>query len=327
MWSYVRKCKDAQAITWAIIMLPALLAACSGVSTPRIDEREFYVRAGESCRLFVQEAGHGDGTLIALHGGFGAEYSYLLDAFKNIRGHRIVFYDQRGSLRSPCPINTISIDQHVEDLETLRRSLDLSRLRLVAHSMGTLIAYHYLEKYPQHVGSLVLIGPMPYRSEVGLSFLDNLNPEEIFDDPLVVKELTKVIGQIPQGPDSDKAHSRRQQIEFAAANLYHVDRWQELVGGMAFYNASAGRAAVISVRSQWDFTRHLQVASARGTVHFILGDHDYLDLEAVWHRKAVSDLPDATITVITKAGHTPWIDQPQIFAKALNKALGATNPR
>lgn len=59
---------------------------------------------GGECQLFVQEYGTGPDTVVVLHGGWGAEHSYLLDAFSGVGNDRhLVFYDQRGSLRSPCP--------------------------------------------------------------------------------------------------------------------------------------------------------------------------------------------------------------------------------
>ena len=42
-------------------------------------------------------------TVIALHGGWGAEHSYLVPAIKPLASeYRFVLYDQRGSLRSPA---------------------------------------------------------------------------------------------------------------------------------------------------------------------------------------------------------------------------------
>lgn len=51
-------------------------------------------------QLFVKEVVKGD-TIFVVHGGFGAEHSYLITALKDIFSeYHFVFYDQRGSLRS-----------------------------------------------------------------------------------------------------------------------------------------------------------------------------------------------------------------------------------
>lgn len=44
---------------------------------------EWYLPTGDGCNLFVQEYGQGKQTIVVLHGGFGAEHSYMLDAFKD----------------------------------------------------------------------------------------------------------------------------------------------------------------------------------------------------------------------------------------------------
>jgi pimeloyl-ACP methyl ester carboxylesterase len=113
---------------------------------------EWYLPTGDGYRLFVQEFGRGAETLVVLHGGWGAEHSYLLDAFKGFETRfHLVFYDQRGSLRSPCPTEKISVEKHIEDLDLLRAALGLERMNIVAHSMGTYLAQAYLQKHPERV--------------------------------------------------------------------------------------------------------------------------------------------------------------------------------
>lgn len=117
------------------------------------EEPEWYLSC-DGCRLFVQEYGKGTETVVALHGGWGAEHSYLLDAFQGVEeAYRLVFYDQRGSLRSPCPPEKISVEKHVEDLDRLRAELGLERITLVGHSMGTTLATMYLDRHPDRVST------------------------------------------------------------------------------------------------------------------------------------------------------------------------------
>ena len=75
------------------------------------DEWRLYTDDGTS--LFVREFGQGD-TVLVLHGGWGAEHSYLIDPFiKLANKYHFIFYDQRGSLRSQCPDSLISVDNHI----------------------------------------------------------------------------------------------------------------------------------------------------------------------------------------------------------------------
>src|ERR1700681_3965226 len=131
---------------------------------------EWWVVKPGGCALYVAEFGKGPAVVI-VHGGFGGEHSYMLDAFNGLASpHHLVFYDQRGSLRSPykvftkggsepCPDSLVTISNHVADLEHLRQALGADKMTLVAHSMGTFVALSYLEKFPQRVAGLVLLSP------------------------------------------------------------------------------------------------------------------------------------------------------------------------
>src|SRR5687768_1976382 len=117
-------------------------------------------RWAEDPQLYVREVGHGSRTVVMLHGGWGAEHSGLVTAVRGLEdGRRFVLYDQRGSLRSPAPDESISFDRHVEDLELLRRELGLDRMVLVGHSMGAVLASAYATKYPTRIERLVLVSP------------------------------------------------------------------------------------------------------------------------------------------------------------------------
>src|SRR5690606_26464776 len=63
---------------------------------------EWYVWAPDEVRLYVLQVGHAEAQgspIVVLHGGVGAEHSYLLPAFLPLADrHRFTFFDQRGSL-------------------------------------------------------------------------------------------------------------------------------------------------------------------------------------------------------------------------------------
>lgn len=145
------------------LVLPAARPAAAQLAHA---EPEWYLPTGDGCRLFVQEYGRGRDTVVVVHGGFGAEHSYLLDAFRGLEDRfHLVFYDQRGSLRSPCPDSLISVAAHLRDLDRLRQELKLERATLVAHSMGTVLAMHYLQDHPGRVRGMVLTGALPPATE------------------------------------------------------------------------------------------------------------------------------------------------------------------
>jgi len=63
-------------------------------------DNEWYLRSFDNVRLYMYEFGTGKDTVLVLHGGFGAEHSYMLTALRPLeKQYHFVLYDQRGSLR------------------------------------------------------------------------------------------------------------------------------------------------------------------------------------------------------------------------------------
>lgn len=150
--------------TLLLAAIPLLGVPAPAAAQPSDAEPAWYLQvAGGECELFVQEYGPpAADTVVALHGGWGAEHGYLLTAFEGFaQDHHLVFYDQRGSLRSPCPDSLVSIDAHLADLDRLREELGMERMTLLGHSMGTNLALFYLRRRPDRVRGLVLAASNP----------------------------------------------------------------------------------------------------------------------------------------------------------------------
>jgi proline iminopeptidase len=283
-------------------------------------EPEWYLPTGDGCRLFVQEYGRGRDTVIVVHGGFGAEHSYLLDAFRGLEDRfHFVFYDQRGSLRSPCPDSLISVTAHVRDVERLRQELKLERATLVGHSMGTVLAMHYLQDYPDRVRGMVLAGAIPPRSEA----VSEMNRQGLaMGERPAVAEQMRLAGL---GPDTSmytaKERTTQWRIRFTGVNVYHVERWRQMRGGQAFYSQRAGSAAARTLPKTYDFRPALLAHPC--PVWIVIGDHDYVDFGVRRHREWTQGAANVTLRVLANAGHAAWIDDPDGWRESLGSALSA----
>lgn len=289
---------------------------------------EWYLPTGDGCSIFVQEFGQGKETIVVLHGGWGAEHGYLLDVFKGFdEQYHLVFYDQRGSLLSPCPAEKISVQKHVDDLERLRAALGLTRINIVAHSMGTFLALEYQQQHPEHVKGLVLMGSLPARTPKTDAEKQLLQEQQ--NETHRFMERSEIEGEVHrQGLDKDeKALTPKQEtavwrIRFAGVNIYHVDRWEQVKGGRAFYNGDAGQAAGKTMPREWDFTEALR--SRRCPTWVIDGDHDYVDPAGRSFQAATANIAGVRVVVLKNAGHISWIDAPNDFAKVFRHALEST---
>jgi proline iminopeptidase len=100
--------------------------------------------------------------IIALHGGPGADYRYLLNckAFAE-QGYRVVFYDQRGSgLSQRFPKSSYSsVNVLVEELKGVikyYRKSPNQKVFLLGHSWGGMLATAYINENPTDINGVVI---------------------------------------------------------------------------------------------------------------------------------------------------------------------------
>lgn len=147
------------------------LAAASAWAQPRSETPRAGLAPGEhhavinDVRLWYRVAGRPTGTpVVFLHGGPGQgsqSFAHFVGPYLE-RTNRMVYLDQRGAGRSERPWNeAYSIELMVEDLEKLRRAWGASRIDLVGHSFGTILALEYAAKYPDRVAHVVLAASAP----------------------------------------------------------------------------------------------------------------------------------------------------------------------
>lgn len=263
--------------------------------------------------LFVKEIGKGD-TIVVVHGGFGAEHSYLLDLFKGMENDfHLVFYDQRGSLRSPAPDSLITAMSHIEDLEILRQALNIKKLNLFGHSMGTWICSAYLNKYPENVGQMTLLGLVWPKLDMTEEEEKISNESDDAYGAFVSREEVKQEMEhqgLTKGNLNSKQQTYRWRIRFAGANIYDVTKWQQMKGGMVFYNQAAGTASGTTMPESYNWIETFK-KNPQVPITVINGTHDLVDFGGLLHGKWLKPLPNLSYYLIENAGHNAWIDQPE----------------
>ncbi|HEX2205642.1 MAG TPA: alpha/beta hydrolase [Longimicrobium sp.] len=115
----------------------------------------------DGVELWYRVAGRAtDGVppVVFLHGGPGQGSAHF-DALAGPRLEptlRMVYFDQRGSGHSERPAsNEYTIERLVDDIEGLRKHLGATRIALVAHSFGGVLALEYAAKHPERTAAVV----------------------------------------------------------------------------------------------------------------------------------------------------------------------------
>ena len=95
--------------------------------------------------------GSGDEVLFCLNGGPGLPCDYVRDAHSWLadKGYRVVAFDQLGCGSSDRPEDAAlwTIERYVEEVETVRRALNLGKVHLYGQSWGTWLGIEYALTY------------------------------------------------------------------------------------------------------------------------------------------------------------------------------------
>jgi proline iminopeptidase len=277
-------------------------------------------------QLYVCEFGTGRDTVIMLHGGWGGDHSGFIAALAGLANQfHFILYDQRGSLRSPFPDSLISFEQHIEDVERLRKELNMDKLTMVGHSMGAVLASAYASRYPARIRKLLLLSPAPLKNPVPddekkLGDLQHAALQQFLNRPEVTRELEKHNLNRQTPALSSREETMKFRIGLYKRMLYDVSKCKDVAGGRALYKARVfDLTAKTYPPTGWDYVAAFKSQSY--PVHIIVGDHDFLDFGGGMSKKWSSEVPRIKLQVIKNAGHMLWIDQPGEFEKQLANHL------
>lgn len=277
-------------------------------------------------QLYVREFGSGRDTIILLHGGWGGDHEGMIEMVEGLKDeYKFFTYEQRGSLRSPFPDSLITFQHHIQDLELLRKELDLNTMTVVGHSMGTVLASAYASQYPSHIKKLVLISPVdlknPYPEEEQVLYKASYAKYESFSKrPEVETEFRKnhLLRQNP--PLTSKEETIKDRINFASMMMYDVSKWNKLSNGRALFKSNVFALTQKTYpKDGWDYIEEFKKHSY--PISMIIGDHDRFDFGNPITEKWSKEVPRTTFVSLQNAGHMIWIDQPEELTKILRQQL------
>lgn len=127
------------------------------------DGEQYLILQGIKHWCKIAGSKHNTIPLIIVHGGPGGNH-YVFERTIGVKLEEfltVIYYEQRGSGRSQAPNNDndYSIDTLVEDLEELKKVLEIPKIHLLGYSFGGQLCLEYALKYPKFVEKLILQAP------------------------------------------------------------------------------------------------------------------------------------------------------------------------
>ncbi len=283
----------------------------------------------EMAYMDVKPARPNGRTAVLLHGKnfcaatWQATISALTDA-----GYRVIAPDQIGFCKSSKPERyQFTFEQLAGNTHALLTSLGIHRAIIMGHSTGGMLAIRYALMYPSEVEHLVLVDP------IGL---------EDWRARGVPWQSVDVLYQRELKTSAERIRSYERATYYAGTWDPAYERWVQMLAGMY---RGPGRARVA-----WDsallydmiYTQPViyEFGSLRMPVLLIIGDKDTtaigkdlappsvratLGNYPALGKAAAARIPHAKLVEFSDLGHSPQIQAPERFHKALLDGLSGHN--
>ena len=288
------------------IIAPLIIASCN---KKQDNNEEGYVEVTGG-KVWYRINGNGEGTpVLLLHGGPGSS-SFGFDPLKKLGDDRqIVFYDQLGSGRSDRIQDTtlMTVDHYINEVEQVRKSLDLDKVILYGQSWGTALSLEYYLKYPEHVKGIIFSSP--YFS----------TKRWINDANKLVETLPDSVQKIIRTNEKNRSFSNpdyKNAVDlFYSKFLRRKERTQAKKDsaskffGTNVYEYMWGPSEFTATGTLLTYDRIDKLSEIEVPVLFITGEYDEARPETVKYYQSL--VPDADYVEISNSGHATLNDNPK----------------
>ncbi len=275
-------------------------------------EHYVYIRG---VKLWYYVQGKGPVLLFQPGGaGWGGDAIPYIETLKPLEELRtMVYLEPRGIGRSQRlnEPNAYSLDEYVEDIESLRQFFEISKIAIAAHSHGGFVALKYALKYSKTVERLVLIDTTPHiflgnydnwlRKRKGyreaLAALKKLQNIELHSDDEKERAILKILLPIIHFYNFENVSS---QVNNYLTNM--------VVSAKPHHYFNKNEASEYDLR---ELIRHINVPTL-----IINGDDDMPHI-VLGSKLLHEQIPGANHVIIEKCGHWPMIETPNEFFEAV----------
>jgi proline iminopeptidase len=271
-------------------------------------------------KIWYRVTGQGTQTpILMLHGGPGTPSYYLNPLSALAKDRRVITFDQLGCGRSDAITDTtlMTIDNFVEQINTLLSALQLDKVHLYGHSWGTMLGVDYYLKYPQKIKSLILASPC-LSADMWVSDADSLI-STLPDDVQII--LHNNINGVPQDSAvlaravnvySDSFYTRKTPVSADIDSANSRTGWN-------VYNYMWGSNEFFALGTLKNYERTKALPSINVPTLYTCGDFDSATPKTLRYYQSLT--PNSKLVVLKNAGHYTMHDNPKDNIRAISDFL------
>lgn len=255
---------------------------------------------GTTKRLYFEAAGHGP-PILFLHGlGMGRKvWEPIVQRLKS--QYRCIWFDMYGfgDHKPPQELRHISFDEWITEVQDIMQALELSKIHLVGHSLGSLVALAFAAQYPSLCLSVTAISTFP---EFGPTLT---NAFEQRAQKVEKVGIDGIIHDLLQGGFSPHTLKNSPHI---------LEHYRHIVS----QNTSFQYA--LACRSVANVTIEPLLHQIRTPVQLIVGLDDKVTPPAL-SESVCQMVPDCIMAALDECGHQIHMEKPEEVAKIIHDFL------
>jgi proline iminopeptidase len=287
----------------------------------RLDLKKHRINVGDA-ELYVEEEGKGI-SLILINGGPGGTHHYFHPWFSKAKKYaHVIYYDQRG-----CGLSDFepgedgySVHQAVEDLDAIRKALDIEKWVMLGYSYGGFLAQFYTVNHPENVAGLILLG-----ASTGMHVDTGRSRQRMFMSEEERDRLKEIRGQVQKLVMEKKLH-RKEFMPILLYNNFLNGDWKR----QHFYKPTRERLSEFALY-EWDHDNNFNsiMNRSQGMVDLkgafesnpiptliLEGKYD-LTWGEIKPGVLKSNHPNAKMVMFENAGHGIYDEEPERFFSVL----------
>jgi proline iminopeptidase len=296
-------------IWWAFFALPA----CAQEVTKAT---EGYAQA-EGVKIYYQVFGKGTPLLIINGGPGGNSEGFATLASWLGEKYQAIIFDQRGTGKSTLPAlntETITMDLMREDMEALRKHLNIDKWVIFGQSFGGIMASYYAVKYPEKIHGIIYSASggldLALRNSIQNRIGELLTPQER-------EELTYYNQKIDSG-DTTLATRQKRAFVLASAYIVHKKYQQTIADRILQINMQInGIVWQDLLKINYDCKEALKKFTA--PVLILQGRQDIIEVSIA--QTAHKTLPNSKLVLLDQCSHYGWLDAKEEYLGALHKFM------